>query len=99
MMFTMGLKMCYLVAAKHAGSVTLRSAASCLDPLFAVHVRAQGVWDGDCAVLVLIHLDDGNQNSRACGDGVVQGVADNGLAGLGIAVAQVQAAALVIVKS
>ncbi len=42
-----------------------------LDQLLPVHVGAQYLRDGDGAVLILVELQNGNQDSRAGRDGVV----------------------------
>ena len=64
----------------------------------AVEVGSEGFGNGDGSILVLIHLEDGDEDSGAGDDGVVEGMAEDGPA-LGISVTEVQAAALEIVEA
>src|SRR5690242_4039548 len=75
-----------------AGSPDLRSPA---------HVRPQGLGDGDRAVGVLVVLEERDEEAGAGEDGVVEGVAEDGVAlaaGAAGAVAHVEAAALEVVQ-
>lgn len=61
-----------------------------------VHVRPEDLGDIDAAVFVLVVLQQGDENSRRSDAGIVQGIAELGLA-VTVPILNVQPPALVVV--